>query len=165
MHQSQTNAAALDITNLSVTETVGVRLGEITVPGDVILLYGDLGAGKTTIAQFIGKGLSVPSSVYITSPTFSLMHQYPGRIPFYHLDLYRLSGEEEIEDLGLIDYLYGDGLCLVEWPDRLGSLVPSEHLDIVLTYDTAMHRQLELICHGAKWRKRLPLLLDTSPRG
>jgi tRNA threonylcarbamoyladenosine biosynthesis protein TsaE len=163
MHQSPINAASLDITELSVTEIVGVRLGEIAVPGDVILLYGDLGAGKTTIAQFIGRGLSVPFSFYITSPTFSLMHEYPGRIPLYHLDLYRLSGEEEVEDLGLIDYLYGDGLCLVEWPDRLGSLIPEERLDIVLTYDTAMHRQLDLACHGASWWSRLPLLFDNFP--
>jgi len=158
------NAAASDIhlaiASLADTEKLGLGLAELLRPGDVILLSGALGAGKTTLTQFIGRGLAVPASCYITSPTFSLMHEYPGRLPLYHLDLYRLSGEEEIEDLGLIDYLYAEGVCVIEWPDRLGSLLPAQHLDIVLRYDSGLNRQAALSFQGTSWLARRPRLAE-----
>ena len=144
----------LDLIDLSGTEKLGFALSALAQAGDIILLAGDLGAGKTTLTQFIGRGLEVPSSCYITSPTFSLLHEYPGRLPLYHLDLYRLSGEEEIEDLGLLDYLYGEGICVIEWPDRLGTLLPKEHLEIVLHHVTDGRREAELTFHGPNWQLR-----------
>ena len=81
----------------------------------------DLGAGKTTLTQFIAAGLEVPPDCYVISPSFSLMLEYPGRIPLYHLDCYRLTGEDDVEGSGLMDYIVADGLAVVEWPDRLGT--------------------------------------------
>src|SRR5210317_1033098 len=80
--------------SLADTRTLGMVLADISEPGDVILLSGDLGAGKTTLAQFIAEGLQVPAEYYVTSPSFALMHEYPGRIPLYHIDCYRLEGED-----------------------------------------------------------------------
>ena len=127
----------------SIHDTIafGKYIGRNARPGDVITLEGELGSGKTTLTQAIGKGLEIPADYYITSPTFALMHEYPGRIPLYHLDLYRLGGEEEIEDLGFDEYLYGkgQGLTVIEWPDRLGSLMPGNRLHIKLTYSDELH--------------------------
>ena len=143
------------LASLAETERLGRFLGEIAEPGDVIILNGPLGAGKTTMTQFIGTGLEVPVECYITSPTFSLMHEYPGRLTIYHMDLYRLSSEEEIEDLGFVEYIYGDGLTIIEWPDRLGEMLPDEHLDITLAMTGEDRRTAVISGHGEKWQKRL----------
>lgn len=123
----------IELPSLSHTESFGKELGQKAQPGDIITLEGDLGAGKTTLTQFIGHGLEVPDSCYITSPTFSLLHEYPGRLPLYHFDLYRVS-EEEIFELGFEDYFYGNGLTVIEWPDRLGSMMPENRLRIQLKF-------------------------------
>jgi len=154
------NQINLALTDLDVTAQLGQWLGETALAGDIILLSGGLGAGKTTLAQFIGKGLQVPPDEYITSPTFALVHEYSGRLPLYHLDLYRLAGEAEIEDLGLLDYLYGEGLCVIEWPDRLGSLRPDECLEIGLAHDAAMRRSAGFRFIGPAWQSRRELFCD-----
>ena len=141
--------------SLAETERLGRLLGEIAEPGDVIILNGPLGAGKTTLSQFIGTGLKVPRECYITSPTFSLLHEYPGRLPMYHMDLYRLSTEEEIEDLGFVEYIYGQGLTVIEWPDRLGEMLPEDHLDITLAMDGEDCRTAVISAHGQKWQMEL----------
>ena len=143
------------LASLAETERLGRFLGEIAEPGDVIILNGPLGAGKTTMTQFIGTGLEVPVECYITSPTFSLMHEYPGRLTIYHMDLYRLSSEEEIEDLGFVEYIYGQGLTIIEWPDRLGEMLPDEHLDINLAMVGEDCRTAVISAHGKKWQERL----------
>lgn len=145
----------LELATLEQTLTLGRTLGKIALPGDVITLTGSLGAGKTTLTQAIGQGLEVPENYYITSPTFSLLHEYPGRIPLYHMDLYRLADEEEIEALGFEDYLYGDGLTVIEWPDRLGSLLPREHLDVELVFVSETSRKALLTHQGTDWKERL----------
>jgi tRNA threonylcarbamoyladenosine biosynthesis protein TsaE len=156
---SQKNTTTMKITislpDLCATLALGHYLGETAQPGEVITLAGTLGAGKTTLTQAIGKGLQVPETCYITSPTFSLLHEYPGRLPLYHLDLYRLHDETEIEDLGLLEYLYGTGLSVIEWPDRLGSLMPEErlHLELNLLGDTA--RLAEITAHGTSWKEKI----------
>ena len=86
--------------DLAATEALGLFIGRRAAAGDVLTLEGDLGCGKTTLTQAIGRGLEVPADQYITSPTFALLHEYGGRLPLYHMDLYRLAGEEEIEELG-----------------------------------------------------------------
>lgn len=145
----------IDLPSLEQTVSFGRRLGNIALPGDVITLAGGLGAGKTTLTQAIGQGLMVPENYYITSPTFSLLHEYPGRIPLYHMDLYRLTNEEEIEALGFEDYLYGNGLTVIEWPDRLGSLLPGDRLDIEISFTSEIGRKAILTQHGAVWLERL----------
>lgn len=126
------NRLILTLRSLAETIRFGRHLGRQAVAGDIFTLWGDLGAGKTTLTQAIGAGLGVPDHDYITSPTFSLLHEYQGRIPLYHMDLYRLGSPEEVEELGFEDYLYGEGLTVIEWPDRLADLMPADRLDIHL---------------------------------
>ncbi|MDZ7642162.1 MAG: tRNA (adenosine(37)-N6)-threonylcarbamoyltransferase complex ATPase subunit type 1 TsaE [Desulfurivibrio sp.] len=149
---------------LATLNALGHRLGEITLPGDVILLHGPLGGGKTTLAQAIAAGLEVPPNEPVTSPTFGIIHEYRGRLPLYHLDLYRLGGEEEeLLELGVEDYLYGAGVCVVEWPERLGELRPAKRLEISLEFAAADHRHLKLTAHGGDWPERLERLWQPAP--
>jgi tRNA threonylcarbamoyladenosine biosynthesis protein TsaE len=155
---------AIELPSLADTEKLGRLLGEIAEPGDVIILSGTLGAGKTTITQFIGTGLKVPPDCYITSPSFALMHEYPGRLTLYHMDLYRLSSEEEIEDLGFLEYIHGDGLAVIEWPDRLGSLLPEEYLEVRLEQRNDENaRTARLEATGNQWRDRLAIIGRAFP--
>ncbi len=124
------NPISFTLSSLEDTVSFGRHIASLVTPGDILFLNGDLGAGKTTLTQAIGYGLGVPESCYITSPTFSLLHEYHGDLVLYHMDLYRLHDEEEIIELGFEDYLYGDGVCVIEWPDRLGSLTPANRLVI-----------------------------------
>lgn len=139
---------------LEATARLGRQLGEFAEAGDIITLAGSLGAGKTTLTQSIGQGLKVPPECYITSPTFSLLHEYSGRLPLFHMDLYRLSSQEII-DLGFEDYLYGDGLSVVEWPDRLEGIMPRDRLQIELEIASEISRTAHLTWHG-RLRARLP---------
>jgi tRNA threonylcarbamoyladenosine biosynthesis protein TsaE len=154
----------IELHTLADTERLGQLLGKISQAGDVIILSGSLGAGKTTITQSIGTGLGVPPNCYITSPTFSLMHEYQGRLTLYHMDLYRLSSEEEIEDLGFLEYIYGDGLTVIEWPNRLGSLMPEEYLEIKLELqDTEDTRTSRISAAGNQWQTRLGKIPQMFP--
>ena len=140
-----------------------VRFGEalagVLIPGDVLLMDGDLGAGKTTLTQAIAGGLGVGADYPVTSPSFSLLHEYQGRWPLYHLDCYRLGGEDDIEAAGLSEYLgKDDGVSVVEWAKRLGRLAPAGSLHIFLKGAGATSR--EVICRGdgKKWAERLTLI-------
>ena len=113
-----------------ITHEIGRRIGAKAQPGDVLLLVGKLGAGKTTITQGILWGLG--GTEYARSPTFVLVNEYPARLTVYHMDLYRLESIDEIEDLGLGDYLYGDGVCVVEWADKAPGYFPVNHVVIRL---------------------------------
>ena len=146
---------SIELSTLQRTESLGTVLGKIAEPGDIITLAGTLGAGKTALAQFIGRGLGIDPSIYITSPTFSLLHEYQGRIPLYHMDLYRLGSEEEIESLGFSEYFYGHGLTVIEWPERLGSLMPVERLHIELVISGETSRTAHLNTHGELWQKKV----------
>lgn len=127
------NRIKLVTRNIEETQVLGELMGKSARKGDIILLHGDLGAGKTTITQAIARGIEVPASYYVTSPTFSIIHEYPGRIPLYHMDLYRLSDEGEVIDLGLDEYLFKDGLSVVEWPERALALFPEHSVDLIIT--------------------------------
>ncbi len=117
------------------TLAYGRRLGGLLEPGDVVLMEGQFGAGKTVLSQGIAQGLGVAD--YVTSPSFTLINEYRadqahGGLRVYHIDLYRIEAAEEVLDLGLLDYLGGDGVCLVEWAERLGPLVPADYLLVTL---------------------------------
>ncbi|MCI5145159.1 MAG: tRNA (adenosine(37)-N6)-threonylcarbamoyltransferase complex ATPase subunit type 1 TsaE, partial [Candidatus Electrothrix sp. AR3] len=103
-------------------------------------------------------GLEVPTEQYVSSPSFALMHEYSGRIALFHLDCYRLSGEDDVEGAGLTDYIGGPGLTVIEWPDRIGSLCPAERLDITLEAVGEDARRCHLQPHGKNWVERLRLL-------
>ncbi|OGQ97351.1 MAG: tRNA (adenosine(37)-N6)-threonylcarbamoyltransferase complex ATPase subunit type 1 TsaE [Deltaproteobacteria bacterium RIFOXYD12_FULL_57_12] len=149
----------IDLPSLAATVALGRCLGGMAAPGDVITLAGSLGAGKTTLTQAIGRAAGVPESCYITSPSFSLLHEYPGRLPVYHMDLYRLADFEELELLGFEEYLYGVGLCVVEWPEMLGPLCPAERLAAELIIVSPESRRIILTAHGSAWKKRLAELV------
>lgn len=142
------NNHTITLSTLEQTIKYGLHLGRIVAAGDIITLSGDLGAGKTTLTQAIGRGLQVPDDYYITSPTFALIHEYPGRLPMYHLDLYRLGSIEEIEDLGLDEMMYGQGVTIIEWPDRLAGIMPANYIDIALTLLDENSRLATITAHG-----------------
>jgi len=119
--------------------------------GDVILLEGGLGAGKTVLAQGIAQGLGVEDPV--TSPTFTLIHEYAGRLPLYHVDLYRLAGDADAAAIGLEEYIYGDGVTVVEWPDRAGGLLPDDHLTVLLSPIAETKRALRLTPLGQRYTR------------
>ena len=104
------------------TTKAGEALGRTLGPGDVVALYGDLGAGKTCFVQGLVRGLDV--TTHATSPTFVLVNEYRGRLPVHHVDAYRTGGLAELMDLGLLDLIGGEGVTLLEWADRAESLLP-----------------------------------------
>lgn len=101
------------------TLQLGEKIGKLLVPGDIVLLFGDLGSGKTTLTQGIAAGLDVEKGEYVRSPTFTLINEYRGRLPVYHIDLYRIGSHEELEQLGLEELFFGRGVAIVEWADKL----------------------------------------------
>ena len=109
---------------------LGVGLAGMARAGDVICLWGDLGAGKTHLAKAFGSGLGVTDT--ITSPSFVLMAEYAGRLPLFHVDLYRLSDASDALAGGLIDDRQAAGVTLIEWPDRLGPSLPARRLDVII---------------------------------
>lgn len=153
----------LSLSTLEHTRNFGLCLGQLAQAGDIYTLAGPLGAGKTTLTQAIGVGIGLPEQCYITSPTFSLMQEYLGRLPLYHMDLYRLSSDE-LYDLGFEEYLYGEGLTVIEWPDRLGELMPQNRLEIILDYTSETARSVQLHPHGAM-RDRNLFALQASQQG
>jgi len=112
------------------TTALGVALAGAARPGDVVCLWGDLGAGKTHLAKAFGIGLGVTDT--ITSPSFILMAEYAGRLPLFHVDLYRLAGAADALAGGLIDDRQAAGVTLIEWPDRLGPSLPARRLDVII---------------------------------
>jgi tRNA threonylcarbamoyladenosine biosynthesis protein TsaE len=130
------------------TLRLGERLGRAAAPGDLILLRGDLGAGKTTLTQGIARGLGISGAV--NSPTFTLIKEYAGRLPLFHVDLYRLEDLTEVEELGIEDYLERGGVCVVEWADRADPLWPANWLRIALHMQDAHSRRLALTYAGPR---------------
>jgi tRNA threonylcarbamoyladenosine biosynthesis protein TsaE len=149
--------------NPEETRSLGLHLGELAQPGDLILLSGNLGVGKTCLTQGIVWGLG--SQEYALSPTFVLMREIAGRLPLYHIDLYRLDQIAEIADLGLDDYLYGQGLCVIEWAEKGISILPAEHLLIKIDYLNDNERSFEFIPQGKRYEKLLIQLKSLIKKG
>jgi tRNA threonylcarbamoyladenosine biosynthesis protein TsaE len=121
------------------TQLLGSYLGKLARKADVLLLTGELGTGKTCLVQGIARGLNVEE--YAFSPSFVILRQYHGRLPLYHIDLYRLDSLDEIVGLGLEDYFYGDGVCVIEWAEKAQQLVPPDNLLLSMKYVAASPRQ------------------------
>lgn len=117
---------------LSAEETskIGERLGKLVGIGNIICLSGDLGAGKTAFTKGIAKGLGVVD--YVTSPTYTIINEYEGRLPLYHFDVYRLNDVEEMYELGYEEYFFGDGVVVLEWADIVKEIIPKERLWITI---------------------------------
>lgn len=153
----------MKITTHSPEETVafGRALARHLQAGDTVLLVGDLGSGKTTFVKGVAAGLRLkPEAVH--SPTFVLMNIYEGRLPLFHFDLYRLEPGDELNRLGLDEFLYGDGVALIEWADRMGGWTPAEHLRLDLTHGGEGERTLTLKAKGDRYRKILNTLKTES---
>ena len=118
------------------TFTFARQLGEQARPGTVYTLTGDLGVGKTVFAQGLARGLEIEEA--INSPTFTIVQVYDeGRLPFYHFDVYRIGDIEEMDEIGYEDYFYGDGVCLIEWAELIGELLPKTRMELVIEKDLA----------------------------
>jgi tRNA threonylcarbamoyladenosine biosynthesis protein TsaE len=127
---STTQRRTLVCPDPDATAALGRALGAVAQAGDLVCLWGELGAGKTHLAKAIGAGLGVPDT--ITSPSFILMAEYRGRLPLFHVDPYRLSRAEDALQGGLLDERQATGLTLIEWPERLGDALPPDRLDILI---------------------------------
>jgi len=123
---------ALESNSAEESYAFAESLGRCLVGGEVIALHGDLGAGKTLFVQGLAKGLDVPPEVYVRSPTFALIDQYPGRYELYHLDLYRLGYSDELESIGWRDCLDGKAVVAIEWANRLEDYLPKTHMEITI---------------------------------
>lgn len=116
------------------TEEMGKKLAAGASSGQIFCLEGDLGTGKTVFTKGFGAGLGIKE--HITSPTFNIVNEYhDGRLPFYHFDVYRISCEEEMDDIGYEEYFFGEGVCLVEWASLVEGLIPPEAVWITLEKD------------------------------
>lgn len=141
--------------DLAATEKFARLLARLVLPGDVICLNGDLGAGKTALTQQIARGLEVPESCYVTSPSFAILQEYPGRIPLYHMDFYRLADETEVEDLGFDEYFYLSGLTVIEWSERAVALIPESRLLLTMTIEMDLSRRVDVDFGKGSWGERL----------
>ncbi len=122
-----------------------MQIGSQLSSGDVVALIGDLGVGKTCLTQGIARGVSVYQDQTVNSPSYILINEYAGKIPIYHIDLYRLERLEDIVALGLEDYLEGDGICVIEWADRMDELLPENHIQVIITAEDEFTRTIELL--------------------
>jgi tRNA threonylcarbamoyladenosine biosynthesis protein TsaE len=142
---------AIRTRSASETVRIGKTIGSRLLPGDVVALLGELGAGKTQFIKGLAAGMEIENSAYISSPSFTLIHEYPGEIPFYHIDLFRLGREQEAEELGLEDYFQGRGITAIEWADKIPSLLPKELLFVSIAYIDKNIRSLEISGKGKRY--------------
>lgn len=136
------------------TERVGQRLGELLRQGDLLLLVGTFGVGKTHLAKGVARGLG--STDLVTSPSFVLVNEYrAGRahheLPIYHVDLYRIAEEGELATIGLEELWAGDGVCLIEWPERAAARLPADHLAVHIEHLSETKRRIRLVPHGRRY--------------
>lgn len=138
------------------TRQLGALIARGLQAGDILWLLGELGAGKTTLAQGIAEGLGVQEPVL--SPTFTLIREHRGRLPFFHADAYRLQGEQDAADLGLQDYLERQGVLAVEWAEHIADALPPERLEILMEHAGAEQRRVTLTAVGERYLQLLDYL-------
>ncbi|MBM4273139.1 MAG: tRNA (adenosine(37)-N6)-threonylcarbamoyltransferase complex ATPase subunit type 1 TsaE [Deltaproteobacteria bacterium] len=146
------------------TRRLAAALGTWLAPGDIIALTGELGSGKTEFVHGLAAGLGVPSQTPVASPSFTLAHEYPGRLALTHLDLYRLENlsPEMLPDLE--EYLHGGRVAVVEWAERAASLLPADHLEVRLTITGSQERELTFVSHGPRSEDLVDLLRHRENR-
>jgi len=147
----------MEVLTKSAEETVefGKRIGAFLLPNDIVALIGPLGAGKTTLIQGIAEGIGVKD--YVTSPTFIIINEYQGHLPFYHVDLYRLDEVKDIEDLGIEEYFKRGGVCVIEWAEKLKDLLPAKAERIEIEVVSENERK---ICVSSGLAERLRYILN-----
>ena len=127
---------------------LGKSIGSSLISGDIILLFGDLGAGKTRLTQGICNGLGLEKDTYIRSPTFTLINEYQGRLPIYHIDLYRIDSHEEIYSLGLEEILFNQGITIIEWAEKLRS--PKNSHNLILNIEDRIEIYIKIISESER---------------
>lgn len=130
------------------TEQLGSTLGLLLQPGSFLALRGTLGGGKTCLTRGVVGSLAPQSTHLVASPTYAIMNCYPGDIPVYHFDFYRLAGDDDIAELGFEEFFYGDGVCVVEWSERLVELKPPDVLTLLFEYSGDDQRQITISSSG-----------------
>ena len=133
---------------------IGKALGKHLLPGSVICLTGELGAGKTCLIKGMAEGLGVKSKE-VSSPTFIIIREYKGRLPLYHIDLYRIGLVDDIRDIGMEEIIYGNGVTAIEWAERINDVLPDERIDIKLEWVDEKSRAIEINAFGLKHRKMI----------
>ena len=134
------------------TMAFGKHLAKGLRGGDIICLFGDLGSGKTTLIKGIAEGLNI-NQAKVNSPTFVLMNIYKGRLPLFHFDLYRLEDLQGISSIGYDEFLYGDGVSVVEWADRLGEFLPEKYLRVEMKHKKCDERVIQLSAKGCRYQE------------
>jgi len=152
----------IDIPDLSGTTAFGHRLAGLLYPGSVIGLIGQLGAGKTYLVRAIAEGLGIADSRVVNSPTFVLIQEYRVRLPMYHFDAYRLHSAAEFTDMEPHEYFDADGVCLIEWADKVETCLPKEHLKITIAVTGENSRRFLLEGIGEKYERMVQQLAVPS---
>ena len=144
------------------TRRLGNSLSKLLQGGEIIGLVGELGTGKTCFVRGLTEGLEVSYETWIRSPTFTLVNEYHGRLPIYHIDLYRIESTDELEELNLREYLYSNGVSLIEWFEYFPAGEVDDHLEIELAYREGSKRQVTFIPHGARYEELVNALRQTG---
>ncbi|SMC17836.1 tRNA threonylcarbamoyladenosine biosynthesis protein TsaE [Desulfacinum hydrothermale DSM 13146] len=145
------------------TQELGRAVGQRLQAGDVVALWGELGAGKTFLAESIARGLGVPEEIPVPSPTFTIINEHEGRVRLYHLDLYRIGDLDELETLPWREALFGSGVAVVEWPERLGPHLPEKRLDIHIQILDVTARGFRFVCGFPEMEERFRNLAGRVP--
>lgn len=147
------------------TRAWGKRLGKLLEGGEIIGLIGELGAGKTCFVRGMAEGLAVGREAWIRSPTFTLINEYRGRVPVFHIDLYRVAGRAELEGLNLREYLYAGGVSVIEWFDHLPANEVDEYLEMIIVHIGASERELLFRAHGERYERIVEDLKSHRSKG
>lgn len=131
------------------TEELGAQLGSLLFPGAVVALLGGLGTGKTCFVRGLVSSVAPQSSHLVASPTFAIMNSYSGNTPVYHFDFYRLAGDNDIAELGFDEYFQGDGICVIEWSERLSDLLPDDYVTVEFEYSGEHKRSITMTARGS----------------
>ena len=146
------------------TECLGTAIAGVLEPGSVVTLLGELGTGKTRLVRAIAAGLQVDPET-VAGPTFVLIREYSGRLPVFHFDVYRLADTDEFLEIGAEEFLYGSGVCLVEWADRVSAVLPADVLEIRITATGPTSRMFALCGTGPRSRQLLSAVQHTLSTG
>ena len=147
------------------TEHIGRQLGKLLTSGSFVALFGDLGGGKTCFTRGIVASAAAESSHLVASPTFAIMNEYRGKTPVYHFDFYRLASGHEIFELGFDDYFQGEGICIAEWSERLGDMLPENHIKVTFEDAGEDCRKITITAssyHSQTYLDKLKTVLDTE---
>jgi tRNA threonylcarbamoyladenosine biosynthesis protein TsaE len=134
--------------NPEQTQALGLQIGEALKEGMVLSLEGDLGCGKTVFVKGLAQGLAVPEAIYVTSPSYALIHEYPGRLPLFHADLYRIEDPEDIDELGLFDIMDGKNVVAIEWAERIREALPPEGMTLRFEMVNDFVRKISMTASG-----------------